>query len=366
MQLIEKKDLLNKLLTTDSKDKQLKEAIDLQTFKSAVDFLGKYTTTYKVINPNKIELKCLPNVTEKQIMDSFEQFYKKVSRSLKQRITYFVKYNDDSIEFNIKPQLAPEFTMIFTSLKLNESIIKENSDSIALKETTGAEKSMQSAQIKKQIEDIQKTIATKKSAGQDIASDQEKIKGLHDKLKQISDIKVTPPVKTESVIKDSFTKKPKKSLKESKVADFIMWWTDEIEPSEKQKILKQLHITNYKTFEKLSSNDKDKLIKFYIKDVLKENVIKNKLYDTFGTDKNYLIQQVTKAVKIARSKYPAVHFALKGFDLIMKSDHNQYIAEFDTNLYIKNNKVDVKGMANEIMNRINKSETPHQSLEPGV
>ena len=61
MQLIEKKDLLNKLLTTDSKDKQLKEAIDLQTFKSAVDFLGKYTTTYKVINPNKIELKCSNN-----------------------------------------------------------------------------------------------------------------------------------------------------------------------------------------------------------------------------------------------------------------------------------------------------------------
>jgi 6-pyruvoyl-tetrahydropterin synthase len=63
-------------------------------------------------------------------------------------------------------------------------------------------------------------------------------------------------------------------IKESKVSDFMLWWTDEIASSEKPKVLKQLGIINYKTFEKLSSNDKDKLIKFYVKNVLKEDAVK--------------------------------------------------------------------------------------------
>jgi hypothetical protein len=235
-----------------------------------------------------------------------------------------------------------------SSMKLSD--LKKLINETVIAEISGAEKAMQSAKIKKQIEDVQKTAAAKRQQKQDTKSEQAKLKSLHDQLKKISDIKITPAVVKEDAYEDTPEFKSKimqvsmkqqykselqkklgsgfyveydsgqgvlyvgpkaeddtyvvvrldsktgdfnlrdfvhnkavklrdinavvkyiKSIKltesvvkESRVSDFMLWWTDEIAPSEKSKVLKQLDITNYKTFEKLSSKDKDKLIKYYI------------------------------------------------------------------------------------------------------
>ena len=205
-------------------------------------------------------------------------------------------------------------------------IIKE----AVIAEITSAEKATQAAKLKTQIEKLQKTIAALKHDKKDSTAAQTQVLNLKAQLKKLSAVKTEPAVKkagiAEAVYKfpgivqstaeerikhlkkigksrqeaykilkpytneDYLNKlldiiydnkpiyvwtsrgltKKKINLKESKVADFILWWTDEIDPNEKSKVLNQLKISNYKTFEKLSPSDKDKLIKYYVTAILDE------------------------------------------------------------------------------------------------
>jgi hypothetical protein len=216
-----------------------------------------------------------------------------------------------------------EIKMDITKLR---KIIKE----AVIAEITSAEKATQAAKLKTQIEKLQTTISALKHDKKDSTSEQTQVLNLRAQLKKLSDVKTEPAVKKAGIAEATYkfpgiiqqtaeervkylkkigksrqeayeilkpytnedylnrlldiiydnkpvyvwtsnglTKK-KVKLKESKVSDFILWWTDEVDPSEKSKVLNQLKISNYKTFEKLSPPDKDKLIKYYVSAILDE------------------------------------------------------------------------------------------------
>lgn len=139
-----------------------------------------------------------------------------------------------------------KITMTELTAMIQEAIVNE---------LTSAEKATQSAKVKTQIEDLQKTISAKKEQKQDVTSDQARMKSLHDQLKKITQIKI-PPKTNESVIA------------ESRTGDFMMW-IEELSDADRKKIAASLKIPDVK-FDKLKPADMEKVIDYYLRTVIKE------------------------------------------------------------------------------------------------